>query len=720
MGNITDQINTAFRDFITDGVASSGAHEVIKSEVRAIGPLIESALGTIGLGALVDVLKSTKSLLNADLAHAADTIALVYGDSTDANNDLYIKVGGSGSGSWTNTGALHSAVEGVAQPLIDAGVATAVSSVSSVSDTVQVGLGLGAAAVRLLESAGSITPTCFRAFTHASATTYEFVAVARAQGTRRVLQLINSLIGLALDFDLVAATVTPSAGTTNTATGFIRDIGGGFYECRAVFTTSGSASTNWQARPSPAGVFPFTGSTSDGLWVKSLVLRVQGTTTNLFPSSDPANAAFTKTSLTATAGNVPEQRTTERVASLEAASSAINATVNGAMTGTRMTEGSGSGLSVRAFRSVAIPSGNNYRLQFQAKAGQRTIIRSFSQTGLSHTASFNLLSGVATVVSGSGTASMTRLHNGWWECIYEAVSTDSAAQNWQVQIASASGTWPYTGDGTSGLFLNRARVTNLTTGIVLLDTTTWTSMWTLTSATMTAAEALFGGILPENMGSGATTHPLSGRRVVVLGTSLEEQAQWTVPFASLTGCTLVNLGVSGSSYGLSSGYGDSLIGQATAQMTTGNIASDTALVIAGAPVNDPFWRVPLGAITDTSTSTFAGAMANLSVWMAANRANARLVYLQLPSAEPTYPTHRHGGTASGGLAVVAQLEEYQEMLRRVAQREGRALIDLNNAGLSWRRSGIRSDGLHWNATGGGLVAQIVSEQMRRIAVTGWL
>lgn len=118
MGSIIDKINTAFRDFIVEGVSSSGAHEVAKSEVREIGPLIESAIANAALGALVSVAKASKADLDADLAHAANAVALVYADATDANNDLYLKSGASGAGSWTNTNALHSAFESVTQSAI--------------------------------------------------------------------------------------------------------------------------------------------------------------------------------------------------------------------------------------------------------------------------------------------------------------------------------------------------------------------------------------------------------------------------------------------------------------------------------------------------------------------------------------------------------------------------------------------------------------------------
>lgn len=131
MGNITTAIASAFRDFVTDGVASSGAHEPIKADIRALGPLIETAIGNAGLGALVSVTKTTMALLDADLAHAADTVALVYADATDANNDLYVKTGGSGAGSWTNTGALHSIIAGLAQPFADAAEASATAAAAS-------------------------------------------------------------------------------------------------------------------------------------------------------------------------------------------------------------------------------------------------------------------------------------------------------------------------------------------------------------------------------------------------------------------------------------------------------------------------------------------------------------------------------------------------------------------------------------------------------------
>lgn len=45
--------------------------------------------------------KATKAALDADLAHSADSVALVFGDPTAANNGWYRKTGASGAGAWT-------------------------------------------------------------------------------------------------------------------------------------------------------------------------------------------------------------------------------------------------------------------------------------------------------------------------------------------------------------------------------------------------------------------------------------------------------------------------------------------------------------------------------------------------------------------------------------------------------------------------------------------
>ncbi|MDE3796995.1 hypothetical protein I7G59_06555 [Sinorhizobium meliloti] len=90
---------TVFRDYETDGVPASGSHKVKKSDVRQLlgeyENIINAFLSTGGL------IFSSKSALDADLAHAANSMAWVIGDATVANNGVYRKIGASGVGSWT-------------------------------------------------------------------------------------------------------------------------------------------------------------------------------------------------------------------------------------------------------------------------------------------------------------------------------------------------------------------------------------------------------------------------------------------------------------------------------------------------------------------------------------------------------------------------------------------------------------------------------------------
>jgi hypothetical protein len=94
---------SAVRDFVTDGVPASGEHDPIKSEVRGVFEIIDAALASLGVNGAITVKKATKALLDADLAHIADVLAVVYNDPTSSLNGIYAKVGGSGSGSWEIT-----------------------------------------------------------------------------------------------------------------------------------------------------------------------------------------------------------------------------------------------------------------------------------------------------------------------------------------------------------------------------------------------------------------------------------------------------------------------------------------------------------------------------------------------------------------------------------------------------------------------------------------
>lgn len=105
MGAISDTAADTFRDQEVPGVGSAGEHDPAKSDIRAWAVLVDTVIASIAAGIAVGnaVAFATAAAMNADLVHAANVLAFVYADSTAANNGVYIKVGGSGTGSWSLT-----------------------------------------------------------------------------------------------------------------------------------------------------------------------------------------------------------------------------------------------------------------------------------------------------------------------------------------------------------------------------------------------------------------------------------------------------------------------------------------------------------------------------------------------------------------------------------------------------------------------------------------
>ncbi|MGX9144969.1 tail fiber domain-containing protein [Mesorhizobium sp. 128a] len=88
---------SVWRDFVTDGVPSSGANKTRKSDVRQWGAYLESLAN---LSFTSGKVYATKAALTADLVPGANTPALVIGDTTPGNDGLYQKVGATTTGSW--------------------------------------------------------------------------------------------------------------------------------------------------------------------------------------------------------------------------------------------------------------------------------------------------------------------------------------------------------------------------------------------------------------------------------------------------------------------------------------------------------------------------------------------------------------------------------------------------------------------------------------------
>lgn len=105
MGAIKTLGRKAWRKYNVDGVQSSGFNKPDHSEIFQFVDAVDAGLSSVASGISVGnaVVYATRSELFADLAHTAGKLGVVYNDSTDAYNGIYIKSGSSGSGSWALT-----------------------------------------------------------------------------------------------------------------------------------------------------------------------------------------------------------------------------------------------------------------------------------------------------------------------------------------------------------------------------------------------------------------------------------------------------------------------------------------------------------------------------------------------------------------------------------------------------------------------------------------
>lgn len=150
--SLTEQAQLAYRNYVTNGVPASGAHEPVKAEIIPLFSVIDQALSSIGMAGSVTVVKSSKSLLLADLAHNANTIALVYADAVPEQNDFYVKTGSSGSGTWNALGLLIT-------PALAANIAEAVEAYADIEANLATSQAAAAQAVSAAETAENASDT---------------------------------------------------------------------------------------------------------------------------------------------------------------------------------------------------------------------------------------------------------------------------------------------------------------------------------------------------------------------------------------------------------------------------------------------------------------------------------------------------------------------------------------------------------------------------------
>lgn len=639
---------------------------------------------------------------SAGLAGAA--AAAVLGRNVDVGEYFWTEV---------STGSLGLFNVGAGPVAVDMGVRAATAALLSSVDSLAMIEGLSVPTARLTEAAGSVSPSVYRSYSFVSGDTIEHIAIAKA-GERSILQLIHAGPGAAYtaNFNLEEGIVSSSSGA-NLVSAAITDIGSGWYECKAVVLVAANITNNVQARMSAAGVFPFTGDGTSGMYIRSVVLRKQGLPANLFPSSDPANAAFTKQNVTVTTTVSPYEPV---LISLPPLVDGLDVTVRGRMTASKLVEMVGSG-NPSVYQGRSVVNGENIVWKVTAKKGERNRLNLYSNNAVIFDCTFNLDTGTAT---GTG-ASIVALGNGWYECTVTKTATATAATNWQQRIFPSAGGHPYVGDGVSGFYVQRSALSinggpNVFSSSENLSNSAWTKS---AGVTAVANGALYLGLLsdPANIGGDPYddgSSALVGKKLTLIGSSISAGAYYVPVLVGLTGMVPTNLAVSGSALGLSTtAYPSYGMSNAIA-----NIPVDAELVILE-PGPNAFGaqETPLGALGDTTYATHYGSLWAACAAIRARAPNAKIVMIGTYSGGPGHATHRIGRINGQGNTLV----QFMKAEREVADMLSIPLIDVGGeSGIGYLTSLVyMSDELHPTAAGSLRHGTFDAEELRRLSRRGF-
>jgi len=280
-----------------------------------------------------------------------------------------------------------------------------------------------------------------------SGTSYTFSAYVK-MGTAQYARL--SLGGAAMTF--LAVVFDLQTGTTNTpASSTITSVGNGWFRVTATSTASSTGNGSFSVGITNAGGTTYSG-TGSTLFIWGAQLNV-GALQPYYPTTvknllgytqEFDNAAWSKVEATIAANST--------------------AAPDGSVTADTFAESTATTAHFTT-QSATVISGTVYTLSTYAKNNGRAVQLAFGtgNFGSNAFANFDLSSGVVGSVGSAATATIESVGNGWYRCAIAAPATTSGSAALVIYGAttpSASRAPSYTGDGTSGIYIWGAQLSD--------------------------------------------------------------------------------------------------------------------------------------------------------------------------------------------------------------------------------------------------------------------
>jgi hypothetical protein len=286
-----------------------------------------------------------------------------------------------------------------------------------------------------------------QAVTPDGASSYVFSVYAKQAG-RTWIRLQMATAGFPGDescyFDLANGVL----GTSTAGDEGIEDAGNGWYRCWIQETSDAGAATNFDINLAEAdNDITFNGDGTSGVYLWNAQLEI-GT----YPTSPIlcGDNLFTESHDLDTWGS----------ARVTVSADALTDPF-GTKLADKLVEDVGVATDYYLTKNVTPDGASSYVMSVYAKAGERTWMRLFGNTGgfpSNFTCYFDLANGVKGTAAGVDDSGIIDVGSGWYRCWMSSTSDAAAATTFRVNIAEADNDHTYNGDGSSGLYLFGAQL----------------------------------------------------------------------------------------------------------------------------------------------------------------------------------------------------------------------------------------------------------------------